>query len=300
VKTTIEFILGLDGGGTKTLARLIRLKDNRQWQSTQGATSLTNDYNLALKSVTDACEDLFALAGCQAQQVSAVFGVAGAGDGQVVGRFESDLGISFARLDIVSDAKISLYGANKGRPVAVVALGTGSVGMSMLADGSQRHIGGWGFCIGDEGGGAKLGYGAVQKLLFELDWYGCGKSRLGQLLAARVGACRGSALQWLAQAKPGDYAALAPEVFTLKDTCEVAREVLQAHVHQVEQLIDRTRADSALPLVLLGGLAGATKSLLSTQTKNMIIPAKGDALDGACLLAGNIAHSRNPEGCEPL
>jgi glucosamine kinase len=285
VKKTIGFVLGLDGGGTKTLARLIRLKDNKQWQSTQGATSLTNDYHLALKSVADACEDLFAKAGCQAKQVSAVFGVAGAENSQVVSLFETDLSIPFGHLEIVSDAKISLYGANQGRPVAVVALGTGSVGMRMLADGSQRHIGGWGFCIGDEGGGAKLGYGAVQKLLLELDWYGCGKSRLGQLLAGRVGATRGSASQWLAQAKPFDYAALAPEVFTLIDTCEVARAVLRAHAYHVEQLIDRTCADSALPLVLLGGLAGATKSLLRTHTKNMIISAKGDALDGACLLA---------------
>lgn len=285
MKTTIEYILGLDGGGTKTLARLIRLKDNRQWQSIQGATSLTNDYNVALKSVTQACEQLLALAGCQAQQVSAVFGVAGAGDSQVVDRFKMQLSIPFALLHIVSDAKISLYGANQGRPVAVVALGTGSVGMRMLADGSQCHIGGWGFCIGDEGGGAKLGYMAVQKLLLELDWYGCGKSRLGQLLAGQVGASRESALQWLARAKPGDYAALAPEVFALKDACDVAREVLQEHVFKVEQLIDRTRADSALPLVLLGGLAGETKNLLNTNTKNMIIPAKGDALDGACLLA---------------
>ncbi|MFT6950176.1 MAG: glucosamine kinase [Paraglaciecola sp.] len=300
MKKNTKFIMGLDGGGTKTLARLIRLKDNRQWQSIQGATSLTNDYHLALKSVTDACEDLFALAECQPDQVSAVFGVAGAGDSQVVGRFESDLGIPFAHLDIVSDAKISLYGANQGRPVAVVALGTGSVGMSMLADGSQRHIGGWGFCIGDEGGGAKLGYGAVQKLLLELDWYGCGESPLGQRLASRVGACRESALQWLAQAKPGDYGALAPDVFSLKDTCEVAREVLQDHAYNVEQLIDRTRADSALPLVLLGGLAGATKSLLSTPTKNIIITAKGDALDGACLLAGQYCQSPNPGGCDPL
>ena len=285
MKTPIEYILGLDGGGTKTLARLVAVKDNRHWQSVQGAASLTNDYRLAHKSVTDACAELLSMAGCEAPQVSAVFGVAGAGDSQVVKRFKADLCMPFAQLDIVSDAKIALYGANQGQPVAVVALGTGSVGMRMSEDGHQHIIGGWGFSIGDEGGGAKLGYLAVQKLLLELDWYGASKSRLGQLLACRVGACRETALQWLAQAKPGHYAPLAPEVFSLNGKCEVANDVLKTHMRMVEQLISRTRGDSALPLVLLGGLAGASQPLLSAQTKNTLIPAKGDALDGACLLA---------------
>lgn len=285
MSTKVEFLLGLDGGGTKTLARLIRLKDQQQWQTTQGAASLTNDFNLALSSVSAACQALFVLGDCKAAQVAAVFGLAGCGDSRLVERFEQKLSLAFAQLKVVSDAKTSLYGANQGRPIAVVALGTGSVGMRLTKDGTLTHIGGWGFCIGDEGGGAKLGYLAVQKLLLELDLHGRAKSRLGQHLAKQVGNTREAALQWLVKAKPGDYGILAPQVFAHNGHCEVAKEVLDTHCAMVEQLIEKTRGDSGLPLVLLGGLAGPTKALLGRPSADLIIQEKGDALDGACLLA---------------
>ena len=48
---SIQYILGLDGGGTKTVARLVNLRTSMQWQVNAGATSLSNDYSLALSSI---------------------------------------------------------------------------------------------------------------------------------------------------------------------------------------------------------------------------------------------------------
>lgn len=282
---SIQYILGLDGGGTKTVARLVNLRTSMQWQVNAGATSLSNDYSLALSSITDACEQLLAEAGCNAEQVSAVFGVAGAGDKSLVVKLLRDLPFNFAQLKVVSDAKTSLYGANAGQPVAVVALGTGSVGMRMDENRTEKMIGGWGFCIGDEGGGAKLGYLAVQKLLLEMDLNGVAKSTLSLYVASQIGYSRHSILQWLALAKPADFAKLAPHIFSLKDDCVVALEVLTAHVTMIEKLIKRTCGTSNLPLVLLGGLAEPSQALLSETYRNLIMPSKGNSLDGACLLA---------------
>ena len=44
-----EFILGVDGGGTKTIARLENLHTGEQWLATGGSASLTNDFDLALQ-----------------------------------------------------------------------------------------------------------------------------------------------------------------------------------------------------------------------------------------------------------
>ncbi|WP_339767940.1 BadF/BadG/BcrA/BcrD ATPase family protein [uncultured Paraglaciecola sp.] len=285
MNNTVEYILGLDGGGTKTVARLVNLSSSMQWQVSVGPSSLSNDYSLALASITNACEQLLDQAGCKTQHVSAVFGLAGAGDRQLVAKLEQDLPFDFAYLEVVSDAKTSLYGANAGQPVAVVALGTGSVGMRMDLDGTEKMIGGWGFCIGDEGGGAKLGYLAVQKLLLEMDINGVAKSTLSLYVASQIGYSRQSILQWLAMAKPADYAKLAPHIFTLKDDCIVALEVLTAHANMIEKLIKRTCGASNLPLVLMGGLAEPSNELLSTTYRNLIMPTKGNSLDGACLLA---------------
>ena len=95
---TIQFILGLDGGGTKTVARLVDLQTSMQWQVNAGATSLSNDYSLALASITDACRQLLEQAGCSAEQVSAVFGVAGAGDKSLVAKLERDLALQICQI----------------------------------------------------------------------------------------------------------------------------------------------------------------------------------------------------------
>ena len=46
-----EFILGVDGGGTKTIARLENLHTGQQWLATGGSASLTNDFDLALQDL---------------------------------------------------------------------------------------------------------------------------------------------------------------------------------------------------------------------------------------------------------
>ena len=104
-------------------------------------------------------------------------------------------------------------------------------------------------------------------------------------VASQIGYSRHSILQWLALAKPADFAKLAPHIFSLKDDCVVALEVLTAHVTMIEKLIKRTCGSSNLPLVLMGGLAEPSQALLSETYRNLIMPSKGNSLDGACLLA---------------
>ncbi|MDC2890653.1 hypothetical protein [Psychrosphaera algicola] len=53
----------------------------------------------------------------------------------------------------------------------MVALGTGSVGARLDKNGKEHYVGGWGFPIGDEASGAKLGFNAVQKLLADINWH---------------------------------------------------------------------------------------------------------------------------------
>ncbi len=281
----VNYILGLDGGGTKTIGRLIQLNSGQQWSASGGATSLTNDFPLAVENITKICNALFEQADCTPDNVYAVLGLAGACNESVKAAFEATLALHFGHLEVVTDAKTSLYGANMGKPVAVVALGTGSVGMRLLDDNSEVLIGGWGFVHGDEGGGAKLGLMAVQELMQEIDANTQHYSALGQYLANQLGQDRQSVQQWLAQSTPADFAALTRAIFNLRTQCDVADKVAARHAKNVETLISMTIADTKLPLVLMGGLAKPTKSLLSNSILNCMVDAKGDSLDGACLLA---------------
>ncbi|MBL4763811.1 MAG: ATPase [Colwellia sp.] len=303
----VNYILGIDGGGSKTIARLINLTTQKQWQATSGPSSLSSDFSAVVSVLNTLINDVVGRAGCQLHEVLAVFGLAGTSNRLAAIKLKKLFAHCFAAIEIYSDASTSAYGANNGGEVAVVALGTGSVGMRLQfnAQGelTSQLVGGWGFLIDDEGGGAKLGYHSVQALVAEFQHFGFANSQLAQAVAAFINAKDGTKVDnskiasfaitrqditaWLASAKPVDFAQLSPLVTKHQDSCPVAKKIIANHVASVEALITATRADTTLPVALLGGLAPFTQQLLSAATKRFLISPKGDALDGACLLAHN-------------
>ncbi|MBL4910814.1 MAG: ATPase [Alteromonadaceae bacterium] len=289
-QSLIKYVLGIDGGGTKTLARLVNLHTKQCWQVQGGSSSLTNDLNGAIATIADLCRQVVNQAKqiddtCDYADISAVFGLAGAGNKKRVQQLEEALAMPFAQLTICSDARTSAYGANGGKAVAVVALGTGSVGMRLNDKGDTYIVGGWGFTVGDEGSGAKLGLAAVKETIAELEDQGIIQSELAQQVSNTIGKDRLAILTWLSAAKPSDFAQFSPLIFSLALACSTAKNLLEQHLVAVEQLIQLTLAKSNLPLVLLGGLASATQPYISAKYQQQLITAKGDALDGACLFA---------------
>jgi glucosamine kinase len=280
--------LTVDGGGSKTLARLTNSSTGQHWQHQAGPASLTNDFAQAIRNINLLSHTLCQQAGVNSQHVSAVLGLAGAGNPQQHRQASQQLTPHFHQLLLTTDARTSLYGANLGQPVLVVALGTGSVAMRLLADGSEQQVGGWGFNIGDEGGGAWLGKLAVRQLLWQIDSLAGVSSPLLQAIAQRLGSDAETLLPWLKKASPNDFAALVPLVFQHSAHCSVATALLQQHAEAVQQLIYCAREQFDLPVMLLGGLADATLPLLSPQCRTLLQPARGDALDGGYILAAQL------------
>ncbi|WP_438862466.1 BadF/BadG/BcrA/BcrD ATPase family protein [Neptunicella sp.] len=287
-----NFILGIDGGGSKTIGRLVDINTRQQWQVKVGGASLTNDFDNAWRTIQQLILQLFNQSGASAQQVVAVIGVAGAGSSARAAKLREHLALPFAELVICNDARTSLFGANLGEPVAVVALGTGSVGARLDLNGQTAFFGGWGFNAGDEGGGAKLGLHAVQAMLAEFDQAGQLHSALANIIADQIGRERNAILTWLSASGPADFARFSQYVFELASSCPVARKIIDIHCQHVEQLITDTRADTNLPLVMLGGLAEPTQPYLSSHIQHLLIEAKGTALDGGCLMAQRIIEQR--------
>ncbi len=307
---SVQFIIGIDGGGTKTEGRIKEISTGSFFEVKGGASSLSNDFALATKNITNLLNQLMSKfvdhANCKPENVSVVIGVAGGGVVSQADRLQSELPFSFANLQICNDAKTSLFGANNGEPVTVVALGTGSVGARLDAaassnndsnDESREHYyGGWGFPVGDDGGGAKLGLSAVQSLLHELDSHDAKKdlntttlpesspALLVQLLEM-IGPKPSDLPDWLQSATPSMYAAICPLIFSLEPKCKLAKKLIKQHVHHCEQLILTSRKNSKTPVVLLGGLSGVTFPFLSEDVTEYCQLALGTSLDGACLLA---------------
>ncbi|MBZ9611625.1 BadF/BadG/BcrA/BcrD ATPase family protein [Rheinheimera maricola] len=285
------WILTVDGGGSKTLARLTNSRTGQQWQQQAGPASLTNDFSQALANINLLSHNLCQQAGVNSQQLVAVMGLAGAGNPQQQQQAVQQLQHHYQHLLLTTDARTSLYGANLGQPVLVIALGTGSVAMRLLPDGREQQVGGWGFNIGDEGGGAWLGKQTVRELLWQVDSLAGVQSPLLQQVANQIGHNAATLLPWLKTASPNDFAALAPLVFDYAQQCSVAQSLQQRHIAAVQQLLLHAREQFALPVVLLGGLADTTAALLSPQSRALLQPAGGSALDGGYILAQQLIIS---------
>ncbi|CAM3808798.1 MULTISPECIES: BadF/BadG/BcrA/BcrD ATPase family protein [Pseudoalteromonas] len=286
---TLEYILAIDGGGTKTVAKLIHLPSGQEYSAHAGEASIYNDFNAAINSLQYVINTVCEQSGAQHKQILAVMGLAGGSSKSLAERVTATLqlgcDIEFAQLMIVSDAITSLYGANLGQPVAMLALGTGAVGARLTAQGDTKLIGGWGFSVDDFGGGARLGLSAVQRLLDEIDRFNEPKNQLTKQLSEQIGRDREHISGWLLNAKAVDYARFSPLIFGLKNQCDLADAVLNEHARQVERLIEKCRGDSQLPVIIIGGLADVTIALLDEQIQQNLSPRRGDSLVGAVILA---------------
>ncbi|MEV0946848.1 BadF/BadG/BcrA/BcrD ATPase family protein [Rhodococcus sp. NPDC049939] len=87
------------------------------------------------------------------------------------------------RVAVASDMTTSHAGSLAGRPGVVVAAGTGSVALAIAANGITAVADGWGYLLGDNGGGFALGRRGLESALRARD--GRGGSEVLRVLAQR-------------------------------------------------------------------------------------------------------------------
>lgn len=189
----------------------------------------------------------------------------------------------FALLLAETDAYTTLLGAHLGRPGAIVALGTGSVGEVLQADGRRREVGGWGFPVGDEAGGAWLGLRAVNHLQRVLDGRRGGDDFAAALLV-HCGGNKDALFSWLAGANQTRYAELAPIVIRFAAGVEAARQIMLEAGREVEAMARALDPSGTLPLALCGGLATPLWAYLPPSLQQTMRRPQADSAAGALLL----------------
>ncbi len=152
--------LGVDGGGTKTLAVLVH-NGTIIGQGLSGSASHEADggYPRALATIQEALDAAFNQAGVPRDQVSnAVLGIAGADFPEDFEALHEGLRGYFGTVPyrVVNDAEVALVGGARSGTGIVVICGTGTNVWGLTADGRSRHIGGNGYEYGDWGGGIDL------------------------------------------------------------------------------------------------------------------------------------------------
>jgi glucosamine kinase len=281
----VDFVLGIDGGGTSCRAALATADGRILSRSKSGAANIRTDLTGARASIVDAARLAFEEAGQDPALIPntpALLGLAGANVGTYRRQLEAIL--PFSRAVVETDSAIALEGAIGEADGAMAILGTGTAFM-VRHDGMTRQIGGWGFLIGDQGGGARMGRDLLEETLLAHD----GIRETSPLTEAMLAVFRGEAqdvVEFTTAAKPGDFGGFAPMVFDYAAKGDaVAVGILKRAVAAIEASLDALQLRDGDPLCLLGGLAPLIEPRLSGRYRRVVREPKQDALGGAVAMA---------------
>lgn len=278
----IDYLIGVDGGGTNTRVRLAGRDGAELATGAAGASGLGHGIDKAWAAVNSATARAFAAIGIDAIPMPSCaigLGLAGVHNKQWAAAFEA-ANPGYAALALDTDGFSTLMGAHGGRPGAIVAIGTGSVGEALRLDGTRVEVGGWGFPAGDEASGAWMGLRAIGHVEQVLD----GRAEGGELAREVIQACgcnRDAIQVWLGKATQTDYASLARYVVAHGATDPLAGAILEQAGRDVAAIARALDPTETLPLSLCGGLGETLRLYLPAETLARCSPPHGDSALGA-------------------
>ncbi|MBE9214343.1 ATPase [Plectonema cf. radiosum LEGE 06105] len=172
----MSYVLGIDGGGSKTICVL--MDDKRQILGRSEAGS-SNYQSVGLEAAKYSIESaiskaIFEIENIQIQGIC--LGLAGVGrsrDIELIKNIVKNIpiisNIKPQNIIISHDALIALVGGIGNDVGIVVAAGTGSIVFGRNIKGETKRVGGWGYILGDEGGAYKIAVAGMQAALKAYD-----------------------------------------------------------------------------------------------------------------------------------
>ncbi|MDD4278144.1 MAG: BadF/BadG/BcrA/BcrD ATPase family protein [Candidatus Sumerlaeales bacterium] len=307
-----EFVIGVDGGGTKTRGAIAPLDGDILAQDEVGSTNY-NAYPLEtvrenLKSligsllekvggtVTDVKAIVLGLSGCDRPEDKPVF----------INLIKEILPV--ASCLPVNDAIVALYGGLGSAHGIQVIAGTGSVAYGFDGPDKSRRCGGWGNILGDEGSGWAIGIDALRAIIQAHDEISPKTLITDKVLAALDLPNPQALLGWLRgnNNNKSQIAALSRHVFDAaaeKDEVALAimkkeaTEIAKQAAHVGKMLFGKDRKDYRI-VVGGGNLRGNQmyfemfKAVLAQLLPgiDVVYPAK-EPVEGAVLYAQSIAKN---------
>ena len=167
-----RFALGVDGGGSKTLAVIVNEQGEEVGRGlAEGANHNAVGLDTAVQHISTAIEQATRMAHCQLPLRAAWFGLAGVDRQTDFDLFQPLLSTFAKHVRLTNDAELLLAGLENAVGVALVA-GTGSIALGCDAAGHKARVGGWGHILGDEGSGYAIAQQALQAAVRAADGRG--------------------------------------------------------------------------------------------------------------------------------
>jgi N-acetylglucosamine kinase-like BadF-type ATPase len=294
--------IGIDGGGTKTLAILVNAEGREVSRAQAGGANPWDvgpeAARLALQSVIEPL-----LAGGNVRAVC--LGSAGIDRESDLIATEKSLRAmlpSTIALNVRNDAAAALGIVGPKRPAMTVIAGTGSISYGEAADGKVVRVGGHGAIIGDAGSASALGLAAIRHTANAFD----GSEVRGLLAEAVIKALKlrqASDIVLRIQHPNFDVplvASIAPlveQAFQAGDRAakalvELEANALAASAKRVAQVV---RGESALPVLLVGGVFSGFSEIRDRvkaalrQTGPVVVHESSECVHGAARIALDLA-----------
>lgn len=258
----VKHVLGVDGGGTKTLARLCSVgPDGRLCLIGVGEAPGSNPFSVGWEAAQQNLQTAIKAANPGDPADSAVLAVAGCASEEARDRLSAwanEQGFA-ERLQIVPDTEPVLAEVPGGKEAIGIIAGTGSVALARRADGETEIVGGWGYLLDDRGSGYAIGRDALRTVTTAEDAHPGKPSRFAQAIFAASGVEKASQLKskFYGAGDPRAWAAaLAPTV--LKQASQHDEEAVMIVNDAASALMclgvdTAKRLDGEYPLIQLAG-----------------------------------------------
>jgi N-acetylglucosamine kinase-like BadF-type ATPase len=262
-----RYVIGVDGGGTRTGAVLLEVDaaDPRQAKElarTEGRSAVADatEPGRAASAVADVCRDVTRLAGVEPPVDVVWAGLAGAGREAARSAVELELGrAGVARVARVgTDVLAAFQDAFGDGPGVLLVAGTGSIAWGRAEDGREGRVGGWGHHIGDEGSGYAIGVEALRRVARDADGRGPA-TNLRTIILTHLGLdVVDDLVPWSATVPRAQVAALALLVVAAAAGGDAAaREILDHAVEELERhvlaILENLGPWASAPTVALAG-----------------------------------------------
>src|SRR2546423_10182476 len=205
------------------------------------------------------------------------------------------------RRGVMADGEVALSTAFADGTGIIVSAGTGSIAYARDPAGQLHRAGGYGWQLGDEGGGYWLGRRALDVAAGSQDGRGEGSTLLARLLGALGLPHFDDLVRWTATATPAQVAALAPHVLNAAREGEVvARRAVEEAAHALVELVvmlgRHFPATGPVSVAITGGLllpespltAAVRDRLASGFKRARLLPDRIDPALGALTLAAEL------------
>ena len=295
--------LGADAGGSHSTVVVGTRSDVLGRADGPGAAMRPSGAAKSAAVLAETARRAAAAAGLHLPVERAVVGAAGAGRAQEQRELEAALleaGVARG-VRVLADGEVALATAFGTGPGILVNAGTGSIAYARDPAGAVHRAGGYGWQLGDEGGGYWLGRRALDVAARAQDGRGEGSTLLARLLRALGLQHFDDLVRWTATATPTQMAALAPHVLNAAREGEgVARQAVD---DAARELVDLAAAlarhfpgTEPVPVALAGGLllpqsplTAAFRERLGTALKRArLVPDRIDSALGALRLAAEL------------